>query len=85
MKDVFVEGQGENVVYFLCQVDLSHLQFRQIVCHHRVLEIGVYHFFKQKHILARKLTQSLIQQVTDFGVTSLFAVNDALNIKLALR
>ena len=85
MKDVFVERQGEDVVNLLCQVDLRHLQFGQIICHHCVLEVGVHHLFKKEHILARELTQGLVEQVADLWVGILITIDDALNIGLAIR
>jgi len=66
--EVFIERLRENVVNFLCQFDLSHLQLDEVVRNHGILEISMHKLFQKLHIFTCKLTQTFIKFSTNLWV-----------------
>mmetsp|Transcript_16763 Transcript_16763/g.25829 ORF Transcript_16763/g.25829 Transcript_16763/m.25829 type:complete len:219 (-) Transcript_16763:357-1013(-) len=84
MREVFVDGGGEQVVDALGQAHLGHLQLSEVVHHRCVLEVGIDHLLQDGQVLSSELAQALVQRASDFGVLGLLAVDDSLEVGLAL-
>ena len=84
VENVLVQRLREQVVNLLCQVDLSHLQFREVVCHDSVLVIAINHLLQDGHVFARELTQAIVDGPSNSWVSHLLAVNDVLDEVVAL-
>lgn len=84
MKDVVVEGLGEDTIDLLSQVDLGQLQLGQVVGHHCVLEVGLNHLLEQDHVTVAELSQTLVEKNTNIRIPSLLIVNNRLNVIFAL-
>jgi hypothetical protein len=81
---VFVERLGEYQVYFLSQIDLSHLELAQVVRHHSVSEVGVYHLLQEDHVFAGELAEALVESPANLWVTPISAIDHLLDVVFAI-
>lgn len=83
-ENVLVQGLREQVVDFLGQVDLSHLELGEVVGHDCVFVVGDNHLLKDCQVLARELPKALVYFPSDVWIVLLLSIDDLLNVVITL-
>ena len=79
-----VNALHKDVVQLLCHRDLRVLQLGKRVHHHSIVEVLADHSLQKGEVIRRKLTDALVQCLSNLSVWSGFSLNNLLDIGLAL-
>jgi hypothetical protein len=84
MKNVLVEGLRKHAINLLCEVKLHHLELSKTIGHDGIVEVHLDHTLEHYEVFLRELTHALVQHSSNIRVTGQIALNDILNVLLAL-